>query len=229
MIDRDVFKRVIEHSDLVSDMKTMTFPEEMSAFDVSFLEDGHYRDFLNQIFDSAKQLLPTLPEEKRGLMEVFIGKFESGELLDILKKISDGEEHIDVNEYISLASSMCVGLSMIRGIPAKDVLFELNEIYKQIATGVAIENLNTERLVALAADDRHARDACDKIVAMALANDHKPPEALRRYMVKKIMDGEIPRKQGRPEDGKSRVRIHNQNMTTAARAQAERKTLGHLS
>jgi hypothetical protein len=27
----------------------------------------------------------------------------------------------------------------------------------------------------------------------------------------------------------TRVRIHNQNMTTAARAQAERKTLGHLS
>ena len=27
----------------------------------------------------------------------------------------------------------------------------------------------------------------------------------------------------------TRVRIHNQNMTTAAKAQAERKTFGHLS
>jgi hypothetical protein len=28
---------------------------------------------------------------------------------------------------------------------------------------------------------------------------------------------------------RSRVRIHNQNMTTAAKAHADRKTLGHLS
>jgi hypothetical protein len=32
------------------------------------------------------------------------------------------------------------------------------------------------------------------------------------------------------EEGRDpRVRIHNQNMTTAAKAQAERKTFGHLS
>ena len=32
-----------------------------------------------------------------------------------------------------------------------------------------------------------------------------------------------------PEDAALRVRIHNQNMTTAASAQADRKTFGHLS
>ena len=33
----------------------------------------------------------------------------------------------------------------------------------------------------------------------------------------------------REQEGTPRVRIHNQNMTVAARAMAERKTFGHLS